>query len=100
MVEAAWCIQEAGLDSGIAPGSCISRVLGTSRRFDIIGTVHPQPLDVLDRVLLVSIRMGLRFLEERSRQLRGGVRRLHGPVTLQARYGQPGFHRSCHCPSS
>ena len=100
IIDAAGSVQEAGLDAGVAPGSSSSRVLRWWWRFDIVGAVHPQPMDDLNRVLLVSIRVGLRFLKERSQQLRGRVLRLHGPVTLQARYGQPGFQRSSHRTSS
>ena len=66
MIEASGLVQEAGLDAGVAPGSCISRVLRWWRRFDIVCAVHPQPLHDLYGVLLVSVRVGLRFLEERK----------------------------------
>ena len=66
MVETAGPVQEAGLDSGVAPGSCVSSVLRWRRRLDIVLAVQPEPLHDLNHVLLVSIRVGLRFLEERS----------------------------------
>ena len=66
MVEATGFVQEAGLDSGVAPGSGVSSVLRWWQRFDIVLAVQPEPLHDLNHVLLVSVRVGLRFLKERS----------------------------------
>ena len=66
MVKAACPLEEAGLDAGVTSGSGISRILRRWCRLDIVLAVQPEPMDDLDRVLLVSIRVGLRFLKERS----------------------------------
>ena len=66
MIEASGPVQEAGLNAGVAPGSCVSRVLGWWCRLDIVLAVQPQALDDLDGVLLVLICVGVRRFEERS----------------------------------
>ena len=65
MVETAGPVQEAGLNARVPTGSCVSRVLGWSCRLDIVLAVQPEPLDDLDRVLLVLVRVGVRGLKER-----------------------------------
>ena len=63
MVAAAGPIQEAGLYARIGTGSR-SSVLSW-RRLDIVLAVQPEPLDDLDRVLLMLVRVGVRGLKER-----------------------------------
>ena len=65
MVEAAGPVQEAGLYARVASGSCISLVWRWWRRLDIVLAVQPEPLDDLDRVLLMFVRVGVRGLKER-----------------------------------
>ena len=65
MVEASGSVQEAGLNAGVAPDSCISIVLAGWRWLDIVLAVQPEPLDDLDRVLLVLVRVGVRSFKER-----------------------------------
>ena len=66
MLEASSPVQEAGLNAGVALGSCVSRVLGCWCRLDIVLAVQPQSLDDLDGVLLVLICVSVRGFEERS----------------------------------
>ena len=59
-------IQEAGLDSWVAPCYRISRILGRRRRVDIVLAVNPQALRHLKSVLLVYVRVRVRDFEQRS----------------------------------
>ena len=68
---AAGAIQKAGLDTGIAPHSRISRILSHWRKLHIVLTVYSQALDYLKGVLLMFVRVGVRGFEERRRYLAG-----------------------------
>ena len=56
--------QESGLDAWVPPRSRIFRALRWWRRLGIVLAVQPQPLNDLDSVLLVFIRVGIRSFEE------------------------------------
>ena len=64
MLEATGSIQESGLDPCSAPGSCISFIWWWWW-LDIVLAVQPEPLDDLDRVLLMFIRVSVGGLKER-----------------------------------
>ena len=60
-------VQEAGLDTGIAPGRGRPRIWGSRRRrTDIVLAVQPEPLDDFERVLLMLIYVRVRGFEERG----------------------------------
>ena len=64
MIEASCPVHEAGLYSRIGTGSRAS-VLRRWRRLDIVLAVQPEPLDDLNRVLLMFARVGVSGLKER-----------------------------------
>ncbi len=64
MIEASCPVHEAGLYSRIGPGRR-SSVLSGWRRLDIVLAVQPEPLDDLNRVLLMLVRVGVGGLKER-----------------------------------
>ena len=65
MIETSCPVHESGLYARIGPCSCISCFLRWWRRLDIVLAVQPEPLDDLDRVLLMLVRVGVRGLKER-----------------------------------
>ena len=96
-------IQEAGLDTGIAPARGRPRIWdirGRRRWLYIVLAVQPEPLDDLKGVLFVLIYVRVRGFEERRRRLDGCVRRLDRPIALKARNRHLGFDRSSHSATS
>ena len=93
-------IQEAGLDSRIASGCRVPRILSGRHRLSIVLAVNPQPLNNLQGVLLMLIRVGLRGFEERVRHMVRSVHRLYRLLALEIRDSQLGFNRLRHCASS
>ena len=64
-------IQEAGLDSRIAPYRGVSRILGRRRRLEVVLAIQPESLNDINGVLLVGHQVRVRGLEERSRHMAG-----------------------------
>ena len=68
MLEASGPVQEAGLYARIGTGRR-SSVLSGWRRLDIVLAIQPEPLDDLNRVLLMFARVGVSGLKERRGRL-------------------------------
>jgi len=52
-------IQEAGLDSWIAPYCGVSSILSRKRRLDVVLAVQPESLNDLNGVLLVGLQVSV-----------------------------------------